>query len=110
MSKNNEKYTYEVWALGYDAEDEPTDVDIHLGEFCNPGDAIAHAQKFYDVECITGKPDDPDYSPIVDFYPEEGHYLEVRVEQVVVCENPEDGTECVDVLWEAAIPLHKEVL
>jgi hypothetical protein len=101
----NTEVSYEVWALGYDAEGEATDVTIFLGEFDNPEDAIEHAKKFYDVECITGKEDHPDYNPIVDFYPEEGDYLEVHVETVVECEDPEDGTENIDTIWEAQLKI-----
>lgn len=89
--------TYEVWALGYDAEDECTDTEIFLGEFETSDKAIEHAKKFYDIECFTGKADHPDFE---DLYLEEGEYLVVQVQQVVECEDPEEGTECIAVLWE----------
>lgn len=88
---------YEVWALGYDAEDAGTDTEIFLGEFETPEKAIEHAKKFYDIECFTGKSDHPDYE---DLYLEEGEYLVVQVEEVEDCEDPEDGTECTGVLWQ----------
>lgn len=93
-------YTYEVWALGYDADGECTDTEIYLGEFNTPEEATEHAKKFYDIECFTGKSDHPDFE---DLYLEEGEYLVVQVQQVVECEDPEDGTECVDVLWQNTI-------
>ena len=77
--ENNEHYTYEVWALGYDAKDECTDTEIFLGKFETPTEAIEHAKNFYDLECFTGKPDHPDYE---DLYLEEGEYLEVQVQKV----------------------------
>lgn len=98
--ENNEHYTYEVWALGYTAEDECTDTEIFLGKFETPTEAIEHAKNFYDLECFTGKPDHPDFE---DLYLEEGEYLEVQVQKVTECEDPEDGTECVDVLWQNTI-------
>lgn len=35
--------TYEVWALGYDEDAELTDIEILLGEYTNPDDAIQFA-------------------------------------------------------------------
>ncbi len=100
--ENNEKYIYVVCALGYNADDEPTDTEIFLGEFNNPQEAIAHAETFYDLECISGKPDHPDFE---DLYLEEGEYLELRVEQCIEVEEEDEDpyTECVDVLWENAL-------
>lgn len=89
-----EKYTYEVWALGYDADDEPNDIEVYLGEFKTEREAVAHAEKFYDLECVYGKGK-------VDENLDEGDYLQVRVEQCV--DNGEDGTECIDVLYEAEL-------
>jgi hypothetical protein len=37
--------TYEVWALGYNDEDEPTDTEVLVGEFANPDEAVACAEK-----------------------------------------------------------------
>lgn len=37
--------TYEVWALGYNDEDEPTDTEVFVGEFDNPDEAVACAEK-----------------------------------------------------------------
>lgn len=37
--------TYEVWALGYNDEDEPTDTEVLVGEFDNPDEAVACAEK-----------------------------------------------------------------
>ena len=99
-------YIYEVWALGYDADDEATDTEIYLGEFGTSEKAIEHAKKFYDIECFTGKPDHPDYE---DLYLEEGEYLVVKVEKCVEFEpeddlDPEEGyTECVEILYEKTI-------
>jgi hypothetical protein len=102
---------YEVWALGYKADGSVTDIDIHLGEFGTAEKAIKHAQKFYDIECITGKPDHPDYNPIYDFYPDEGDYIVVVVEECLEFEpedefDPEEGyVECIKLLYEYRLPL-----
>lgn len=84
-----EKYTYEVWVLGYDVNDEPTDIEVYLGAFKTAGEAVAHAKKFYDLGCAHG------LGKVVENL-DEGDYLQVRVEQCV--DNEEDGTECIDVL------------
>ena len=105
--ENNEKNIYEVWALGYDKEGQPTDIELFLGTFDNPSEAIEHAKKFYDLECITGKPDHPDFE---DLCLEDGAYLEVRVEKCIEHGEPEEEfdpeegwTECFDILYEATL-------
>lgn len=89
-----ENYKYVVCALGYDADNEPTDIEVFLGEFETMREAVAHAEKFYDLECIYG-------IGKVDENLDEGDYLQIRVEQCV--DNGEDGIECIDVLYEAEL-------
>ena len=36
---------YAVWALGHTADDEPTDDEVLIGEFTDPDEAIAFADK-----------------------------------------------------------------
>ena len=36
--------TYAVWAIGYNAESQVTDVDMLLGEFADPDQAVAKAK------------------------------------------------------------------
>lgn len=36
--------TYEVWALGYNADEDCTDTEYLIGEFANPDEAIAKAK------------------------------------------------------------------
>lgn len=98
---NNEKHVYEVWALGYDQNNNATNVSVYLGVFQNKITALEFAQKFGTSECISHQVGDPDYNPILNYYPEEGHYLVVRVEDCVQVSSSE--VCCVDVLWEAAI-------
>lgn len=91
---------YQVWALGYDAEDECTDYEEFLGEFTDVAEAIAHAEKFKDISYV--------YDQETMDEMDDGEYLEVRVE---VCElvpeeeKEEDGdpVEVVDICWENAI-------
>ena len=95
------KHVYEVWALGYDKNDNATNASVYLGSFKDKKTALEFAQKFKSAECISHQVGDPDYNPILNYYPEEGHYLVVRVEDCVQVSGSE--VSCVDVLWEAAI-------
>lgn len=71
--------TYEVWALGYDAEEGCTDDEVLIGEFTDLDEAVACAEKVT-IEQINelgfGKPD-PTTA-----------YFSIEVETVV--EDPED--------------------
>jgi hypothetical protein len=72
---------YAIWALGYDANNEPTKDEVLVGEFTNPDDAVEYAKALtiktvnemgfgepdpnttyfsIDVETVVGDPDDED--------------------------------------------------
>lgn len=74
--------TYEVWALGYDAEDDCTEDEVLIGEFTDPDEAVACAEKAT-IEQINelgfGKPD-PTTA-----------YFSIEVETVVEDAEDEDG-------------------
>jgi hypothetical protein len=91
-------YNYEIWALSYNADQEATDISKFLGMLPTAVEAVNHAKKFYDLECIFGK-------GMVSEELYEGEYMEVRVEKCyededeIVCEEPvytvrlyQDGT------------------
>lgn len=92
----NEEITYLVCALGYDEDDEPTDCEIYLKEFELPDEAIAFA-KTVDLTTIlqSAAEQKADIS--------ETAYFSLEVETVVECEDPEDGTENIDTIWETQI-------
>jgi hypothetical protein len=75
--------SYEVWALGYNKEDDCTDDEVLVGEFENPDEAIAYAEKV-NLEMINelgyGDPD-PDTA-----------YFSVEVETVIETPDDEDGS------------------
>ena len=86
---------YAVWALGYDIEDEPTDVEHLIGEFADPDEAVKCAKEF------TLEKFKADYEkPYADTA-----YLSIEVETVVGDPDDEDGgtmnigTICSRVLW-----------
>jgi hypothetical protein len=80
-------YNYEIWALSYNADQEATDISKFLGMLPTAVEAVNHAKKFYDLECIFGK-------GMVSEELYEGEYMEVRVEKCyededeIVCEEP----------------------
>jgi len=83
-------FNYEIWALGYDANQEATDQTVFLGTAMTPEEAIAHAKKFYDLECIFGD--------MVSEELYEGEYMEVRVEKCFDNEE-DDEVSCEDLIY-----------
>ena len=92
----NEEITYLVCALGFSEEDRPTDCEVYLGEFELPDEAIAFA-KTVNLEMLLQYVADQK----VDI--SETAYFSLEVETVVECEDPEDGTENIDTIWETQI-------
>ena len=70
--------TYEVWALGYNREEDCTDAEYLIGEFENPDEAIACADKLT-LEAFLNEYETPSSDTA---------YLTIEVETVV--EDPED--------------------
>lgn len=89
----NEEVTYLVCALGYDEADEPIDCEVYLEEFEDPDEAIAYA-KTVNLETILqyAAEQKADISETVHF--------SLEVETVVECEDPEDGTENIDTVYQ----------
>jgi hypothetical protein len=94
----NEEITYLVCALGYSDNDEPTDCEIYLKEFEDPAEAITFA-KNVDLRTLL------QYAVEQKADISETAYFSLEVETVVGCENPEDGTENIDTIWEARIDI-----
>lgn len=82
-------YNYEIWALSYNANQEATDIAKFLGMFPMAEDAVNHAKKFYDLECIFG-------IGMVSEELYEGEYMEVRVEK---CYEDEDEITCEESVY-----------
>jgi hypothetical protein len=92
----NEEVTYLVCALGYNEDDEPTDCEVYLEEFEDPDEAIAYAKEVdlavilqYAVEQKADISDTAHFS--------------LEVETVVECEEPEDGAENIDTVYQRDI-------
>jgi hypothetical protein len=92
----NEEITYLVCALGYNDKDEPTDCEIYLEEFELPDEAIAFAKSVsLGVLLQYAAEQRADIT--------ETNYFSLEVETVVECEDPEDGTENIDTIWETQL-------
>jgi hypothetical protein len=89
----NDEVTYLVCALGYNEDAECTDCEVYLKEFEDPAEAIAYART---VDLVT----------ILQYAAEqkadisETAYFSLDVETVVACEDPEDGTENIDTVYQ----------
>lgn len=89
----NEDVTYLVCALGYGEDDEPTDCEVYLKEFEDPDEAIAYA-KAVNLEIIL------QYAAEQKADISETAHFSLEVETVVECEDPEDGTENIDTVYQ----------
>ena len=92
----NEEVTYLVCALGYDENDDCTDCEVYIEEFEDPAEAIAFAQTVT-LETIMK------YAAEQKADISETAYFNLEVETVVECEDPEEGTENIDTIWETQI-------
>lgn len=92
----NEEVTYLVCALGYGEDDEPTDCEVYLKEFEDPAEAFAYAETI-DLEVILY------YAAEQKADISETTYFSLEVETVIECEDPEDGTENIDTVYQRDI-------
>jgi len=92
------EYIYEVWALGYDKDDNGTDVEVLMITFQNPEQAIQFAKCFETAKDITDN-----YAEQISYFGEllEGDYFSIRVEKVD--DTDPEYKECVDLLYEAEL-------
>lgn len=97
-------YTYEVWALGYTVAGDATDAEIFVEDFETPGPALALVRSINTLEELLAHTGDSG-KEIYGYNPDQGDYLELKVEQCIEVEpeddlDPEEGyTECIDVLY-----------
>lgn len=89
----NDEVTYLVCALGYDENDDCTDCEVYLKEFEDPDEAIAFAKEVDLLAILVSAVEQKaDIS--------ETAYFSLEVETVVACEDPEDGTENIDTVYQ----------
>ena len=107
----NENQFYELWVLGYDVVGNATDTEWLIGDFDTYEKAKEKADQISDVECITGKPDHPDFTPLPAYNPEAGDYVELQLQKVVEHNADYDDdswTECIDVMSAKRLPAVSE--
>ena len=80
---------YEVWALGYDAEDFCTDIELLLGTYDNKEEAIEKAKSFNSLDDI--KKDTSDDLGLAD-----GDYVDIVVETI---KNNDPTNSSIDTIF-----------
>lgn len=85
ISNTIENTTYQVWALGYDKNEDITDFEVLVNEHKDAERMVEYAKKYVEEEC---------YKTMA--FPKKVKYIEVWVETVV---NFEDHTEHVETLF-----------
>ena len=93
---------YEVWAIGYDEEDQITDAELLIGTFENPDEAVCFAKDtaVADILCLA---EDEDYTG----FNVSIHTIHVEVETVVASD--EDGTMNIGTIYKKTLELFEEV-
>lgn len=90
------KVTYQVWALGYDAEQNITDWDEILGEFQTQDEAVDYAESLT-LEKILGS--------LNRKLPVDVKYLDIQVETVV---DHSSWDENIETVWETWYDLEED--
>lgn len=88
--------TYEVWALGYDIDEEPTDCEYFIGTFTDPDEAIKQAEAFT-LDAFKENYENPSFSTV---------NLSIEVETVVE-DLDGSGTMNIGTIYRKQIPLYK---
>lgn len=84
---------FEVWAIGYDENDDCTDCDVYLNSFETPDEAIKYAESLT-LETVLQSCEDEDITEV--------SYFSIEVETTI--EDPEDeGTINVGTIWEGEL-------
>jgi hypothetical protein len=93
---------YEVWALGYDEEEQPTDAELLIGTFEDPDAAVSFARDTA-IADILGLAEDEDYTG----FNVSTHTIHVEVETVI--SDDENGTLNIGTIYKKTLELFEEV-
>jgi hypothetical protein len=85
--------TYEVWAIGYTADNKITDTDMLIGEFTDPDQAVEKAKTVTLADIVHQAAEEHDGSEPVD----DVAYISIEVETVV--DDEEEGTMNVGTIY-----------
>ena len=93
---------YEVWALGYDEEDRPTNAELLIGTFEDPDVAVSFARDTA-VADILGLAEAEDYTGFNVSTPS------IHVEVETVISDEENGTMNIGTIYKKTLELFEEV-
>lgn len=93
---------YEVWAIGYDEEDQTTEAELLISAFENPDEAVNFASGITTVEVLAFA-DNENYFGFDDGV----HTIRLEVETVVA--SAEDGTMNIGTIYKKILNLFEEV-
>ena len=96
--------TYEVWAIGFDEEDELTGASMLLGTFNDPDQAVSFAKDTTLADVVNLAADD-NYDDLAD----EAHSISIEVETVVPSEDEEELNMNVGTVYKKRIEIFEEV-
>lgn len=94
--------TYEVWAIGYTADNKITDTDMLIGEFTDPDQAVEKAKTVTLADIVHQAAEEHDGSEPAD----DVAYISIEVETVV--DDEEEGTMNVGTVYKRTIVLMEE--
>ena len=93
--------SYEVWAIGYDKDDNVTDAEMLLGTFEDPDCAISHA-KAITLADVVDLAEDGEYTDLE----EPIQYISIEVETVIP---DEEGTMNIGTVYRKQIEIFEEL-
>lgn len=93
---------YEVWAIGYDEEDNPTEAELLIGTFEDPDEAVCFARDTATAD-VFGLAEDDDYYG----FDELVSAIHIEVETVVASDD--NGTMNIGTIYKKTLELFEEV-
>ena len=102
VASGEDSASYEIWAIGYDEEGERTDVEMQLGTFADPDEAVAFAKQT-DLADIVELAAEDEY----DGFDKTIHTISVEVETVV--QDADMGAVNSGTIYKKQIELFEDV-
>ena len=94
---------YEVWAIGFDEEDEPTGASMVLKTFSDPDQAVEYAKSITLAEVVNQAAEE-DYDDLTC----ETHSISIEVETVVPCDDEEVLNMNVGTVYKKRLMIYEE--
>lgn len=93
---------YEVWAIGYDEEEQPTGAELLIGTFEDPDEAVSFARDTAIADVLSLAEDEDYYG-----FDDSVCIIHVEVETVVACD--EEGTMNIGTLYKKTLELFEDL-